>query len=84
MQSFFSGGVAGVVAKTTVAPFERIKIIYTASNQRFSYKSAFFKGIEIVKNEGWRSLWRGNIINCTRVFFYSSIVAEGYVAIRSL
>ena len=28
VKSFISGGIAGVCAKTTIAPFERIKILF--------------------------------------------------------
>ena len=75
-QSFVSGGIAGVIAKTTVAPLERIKIIFMTSSETFHYKAAILKAREVVRQEGIKSLWRGNVIQCLRVFFYSSIVDE--------
>lgn len=84
MHSFVSGGIAGVIAKTSIAPLERIKFIYMTSSDRFSYRSAVKKAVEIVNTEGLWSLWRGNILNCTRIFFYSSIVVEVDKAIRNV
>lgn len=74
-QSFISGGISGVLAKTTIAPLERIKIIYLISNESFRYMAAIQKTREVVKQEGVLSLWRGNALQCFRVFFYSSIVS---------
>ncbi len=76
-KSFVSGGIAGVVAKTTIAPFERIKIIFMTSSEQFSYRKAFLKSVEIYKQDGPASLWRGNTLTCSRIFFYSSIVGLG-------
>ncbi len=75
IQSFVSGGIAGVLAKTAIAPFERIKFIYMTSSESFRYKAALQKTAEIVRTEGFFSLWRGNIVNCTRIFVLSAIVA---------
>jgi Mitochondrial carrier protein len=41
MKSFVSGGLAGIVAKTAIAPFERVKVIFQTSSEQFSYKKAF-------------------------------------------
>lgn len=32
VKSFISGGIAGVVSKTMVAPIERVKYLYLVSN----------------------------------------------------
>ena len=39
--SFISGGIAGMASKTTIAPFERIKLLYMTRSIKFTYKSAF-------------------------------------------
>jgi hypothetical protein len=74
MQSFFSGGVAGVIAKTTVAPIERVKLIFVTSRTQFRYIDGVKKFYEIYSTEGFISLWRGNALACLRTFFYAAIV----------
>lgn len=83
-KSFFSGGVAGVVAKTSIAPFERVKIIFMASSESFTYKKGFLKAFELYKQDGLLSLWRGNTLTCGRIFIYSSIVDTVHIAIWRL
>lgn len=74
LQSFFSGGVAGVIAKTTVAPIERVKLIFITSKQEFRYLLGLKKFRELYQTEGFFSLWRGNALSCLRTFFYAAIV----------
>ena len=76
IQSFVSGGIAGVIAKTTIAPIERIKIIYLATSEEFHYRTGLEKAIKITKECGIMSLWRGNILSCSRTFFYAAIVVS--------
>lgn len=59
----FSGGVAGALAKTVVAPLERIKLL----NQAGQSAGAFSTLYKVVHNEGWRALWRGNGVNVIRM-----------------
>lgn len=61
-----TGGISGGISKTFIAPLERVKLIIQTNPTRF-------KGIidcftTIPKNEGFKSLWRGNWINITRYF----------------
>lgn len=74
MQSFISGGIAGVVAKSAIAPFERVKLIFMTSKEKFTYAAAFKKLAELYETEGFLALWRGNLMTCIRIFFYASIV----------
>jgi len=59
------GGVAGSVAKTAVAPFERLRIMAQTGN---GSKSMFGTARVILDKEGPVGLWRGNLVNCLRVF----------------
>ena len=54
--SFISGGVAGVVAKSVVAPVERVKLIFQTDHRTFTYSKGFSLFKEIVKEEGVLSL----------------------------
>lgn len=75
MTSFVSGGLAGVTGKSSIAPADRLKLIYVTSQEKFTYSGAFVKAQELIKNEGSiRALWRGNTISCARIFPYAAIV----------
>jgi len=60
-----SGATSGVVTKTGTAPLERIKIL--SQNNKGEATNMFRMGAQAVKQEGIRSLWKGNAANCLRV-----------------
>lgn len=60
------GGIAGALAKTAIAPLERLRLLkQTGSTGRQSIVSATFV---ICQNESLLGFWRGNWMNCVRVF----------------
>jgi len=72
---FLMGGVSAAVSKTAAAPIERIKLLI--QNQDEMIKSGRlatpYKGIgdcfsRVIKEEGFGSLWRGNLANVLRYF----------------
>ncbi|KAJ7563181.1 hypothetical protein O6H91_03G099500 [Diphasiastrum complanatum] len=72
---FLMGGVSAAVSKTAAAPIERVKLLI--QNQDEMIKSGRlsepYKGIgdcfsRTIKNEGFISLWRGNLANVIRYF----------------
>jgi len=72
---FLMGGVSAAVSKTAAAPIERIKLLI--QNQDEMIKSGRlaspYKGIadcsrRVVAEEGFVSLWRGNLANVIRYF----------------
>jgi solute carrier family 25 (adenine nucleotide translocator) protein 4/5/6/31 len=72
---FFMGGVSAAVSKTAAAPIERIKLLI--QNQDEMIKSGRlaepYKGIgdcfrRVIAEEGFVSLWRGNMANVLRYF----------------
>ncbi|EGV60130.1 hypothetical protein PSN45_002129 [Yamadazyma tenuis] len=73
--SLIAGGVAGAVSRTVVSPFERAKILLQlqgpGSNQ--AYNGMFATIFKMYSDEGWRGLFRGNTLNCIRIFPYSAI-----------
>jgi len=72
---FLMGGVSAAVSKTAAAPIERVKLLI--QNQDEMIKSGRlsepYKGIgdcfsKVIRNEGFISLWRGNLANVLRYF----------------
>ncbi|XP_038058010.1 ADP/ATP translocase 3-like [Patiria miniata] len=74
MKDLMAGGTAAAISKTAVAPIERVKLllqVQAASTQIAADKQ--FKGIvdcfsRVVKEQGFTSLWRGNLANVIRYF----------------
>jgi len=69
-----AGGSAGAIARTCVAPIERVKIIFQV-NKGGQYKSL---GPQLVREEGILSLWKGNSAAVIRVIPYMSLTFLGY------
>jgi solute carrier family 25 (adenine nucleotide translocator) protein 4/5/6/31 len=72
---FLMGGVSAAVSKTAAAPIERVKLLI--QNQDEMLKSGRlsepYKGIgdcfrRVIAQEGFASLWRGNLANVLRYF----------------
>ena len=56
------GGVAGAVSRTATAPLE----LYKIQRQNQYIKDASIRSV--LKKEGIRYLWKGNMTNCIRIF----------------
>lgn len=74
LKDFLAGGVSAAIAKTAVAPIERVKLLLQvqAANKQISPEKAY-KGIidcflRIPKEQGIMSYWRGNLANVIRYF----------------
>jgi len=65
------GGVAGSLAKTIVAPAERVKMSFQITNRPFTLTRAWYKFCEMVRYDGVRSLWRGHSTMLVRVAPYA-------------
>ena len=82
LSSFFSGGIAGVVAKTAIAPIERVKFLFIVktflwrqtSHRQFTYRHFTADFLHIINRHGLRNLWRGNLMNVARVFPHAAVV----------
>eukprot|EP00357_Protocruzia_adherens_P003540 CAMPEP_0115003356 /NCGR_PEP_ID=MMETSP0216-20121206/18565_1 /TAXON_ID=223996 /ORGANISM="Protocruzia adherens, Strain Boccale" /LENGTH=310 /DNA_ID=CAMNT_0002369151 /DNA_START=50 /DNA_END=982 /DNA_ORIENTATION=+ len=69
---FIAGAVAGAVSKTTVAPMERIKILFQTTHRKFTWASYFSEAHRVYQEEGFRAFWRGNQATMTRIVPYSA------------
>lgn len=82
-RSGLAGGVAGCVAKTAIAPLDRVKILFQAQNpeyQKYSGKwtGVFIAGREIVRNDGVMALFQGHSATLLRIFPYAAIKYMAY------
>jgi solute carrier family 25 protein 42 len=71
--SFLAGGAAGALAKTCIAPLDRLKILFQVSNIPFSTRAVIAEMVRMYKYEGISSLFRGNLAQVVRVYPYSGI-----------
>jgi hypothetical protein len=63
----FFGGLAGIIAKSTTAPLDRLKIIFQTTQYKFTWKNLFLESNRLIKNEGgYHKLWKGNSIQIAR------------------
>lgn len=73
IRNIIAGGVAGMIAKSIVAPFDRIKILYQVSSAKFYLRNIPAIARRIIKEEGSKALWKSNTATMIRVFPYSGI-----------
>ncbi|XP_017877834.1 ADP/ATP translocase 3-like [Ceratina calcarata] len=74
--SFIISGILAVTFRTMTAPLERVKLILQtqasshqiAHSDRTAYRGITNAFIRIPKEQGFFSLWRGNLINICRYF----------------
>ncbi|XP_004501315.1 adenine nucleotide transporter BT1, chloroplastic/mitochondrial [Cicer arietinum] len=59
-----SGAIAGAVSRTTVAPLETIRTHLMVGSSGHSSTEVFQN---IMKSDGWKGLFRGNLVNVIRV-----------------
>lgn len=83
VRSGLAGGIAGCVAKTAIAPLDRVKILFQAQNpdfQKYSGKwlGVFTAGREIVNNQGIMALFQGHSATLLRIFPYAAIKYMAY------
>jgi len=74
MTDFLIGGVSAAVSKTIVAPIERVKLLLQVQDASSTIKAEDrYNGIvdcfqRVIKEQGFASLWRGNLANVVRYF----------------
>ena len=71
---FVSGGFAGMIAKTAVAPIDRVKFLFMGTIRDFTAKTLHSELKRILAEEGVKSFWKGNLAQIIRVFPYSGMV----------
>ena len=73
VESVACGSIAGVVAKTAIAPAERVKMSFQVTRDKFTLLEALRRGRHMAVHDGVISLWRGHSTTVLRVAPYSGI-----------
>ncbi|SCU97673.1 LAMI_0F10924g1_1 [Lachancea mirantina] len=87
LKSGLAGGMAGSVAKTLVAPLDRIKILFQTSNPHYLKYSGSMMGLvragsHIRLNDGIRGFYQGHSATLLRIFPYAAIKFIAYEQVR--
>ncbi|GMG40219.1 unnamed protein product [Ambrosiozyma monospora] len=89
VRSGLAGGIAGMSAKTLIAPLDRVKILFQTSNPQYKQFSGSFRGMfraidSIYSTDGIRGLYQGHSATIMRIFPYAAIKFVCYEQIRTL
>ncbi|KAF2861021.1 putative mitochondrial carrier protein [Piedraia hortae CBS 480.64] len=87
-RSLGAGGIAACAAKTVVAPLDRVKILFQASNPQFQKYTGSWSGAvraicDIYRSDGGRGLFRGHSATLLRIFPYGGIKFMVYEQTRA-
>jgi len=87
IKQFVCGGIAGMTARTTVAPIDRVKLIIQTAMTRGKAEAGERGIIATARHEiskgGILSMWKGNFTNCIRVFPYAALQFASYERYKS-
>ncbi|KAG5518750.1 hypothetical protein PMAC_002719 [Pneumocystis sp. 'macacae'] len=89
MKTSIAGGISGCMAKTVIAPLDRVKILFQTANPHYLEYSRmrfgfFLAGKNIWKKEGIRGLFQGHSVTLIRVFPYAAIKFLSYEKYRNI
>lgn len=89
VRSFIAGGMAGCAAKTTVAPLDRVKILFQTSNPQFAKYSGSWVGVaramgDIYARDGMMGLFRGHSATLLKIYPYAAIKFVAYEQYRAI
>ena len=83
LRSGLAGGIAGCAAKTAIAPLDRVKILFQASNPDYQKYSGRWLGVvdamrRIVDQQGLMGLFHGHSATILRIFPYAAVKYMAY------
>ncbi|GAA5863762.1 hypothetical protein JCM3774_001150 [Rhodotorula dairenensis] len=89
LTSGFAGGIAGCVAKTSVAPLDRVKILFQTRSPDYQKYAGTWTGVfraskDIYAETGIRGLLQGHSATLIRIFPYAAIKFMAYDQIHSM
>lgn len=79
LRRLVSGAIAGAVSRTSVAPLETIRTHLMVGSCGHSTTEVFQ---DIMKTEGWKGLFRGNLVNVIRVAPSKAIELFAYDTVK--
>ncbi|XP_077984921.1 solute carrier family 25 member 43-like [Glandiceps talaboti] len=72
LQNFACGGIAGIASRTLTSPLDVVKILAQVGTK--DTKQGFLRTFpNLVRNEGIRAFWKGNLLGCLRLFPFSAV-----------
>ena len=83
-KTFLAGGIAGMCAKTTTAPLDRLKILLQARNVHYRHYSVLTALMAIGRKEGFLGYYKGNGAMMVRIFPYAAIQFMSYEQFKRL
>uniref|UniRef100_A0A8C6KUX0 Solute carrier family 25 member 25a n=1 Tax=Nothobranchius furzeri TaxID=105023 RepID=A0A8C6KUX0_NOTFU len=79
-----AGGGAGVVSRTCTAPLDRLKVMMQVYGTRTNNMCIMSGLMQMIKEGGMRSLWRGNGVNVIKIAPESALKFMAYEQIKRL
>ena len=78
LRFLIAGGLGGIASRTATAPFELLKVQSQISGE----PTRMFDSLtQIHREHGVRGLFRGNLLNCLRVFPFTGIICLFYAGV---
>lgn len=89
LRSGLAGGMAGISAKSLIAPLDRVKILFQTNNPHYKQYVGSFEGLiraikHIYSKDGILGLYQGHSATLLRIFPYAAIKFIGYEQIRNV
>ncbi|XP_053182230.1 calcium-binding mitochondrial carrier protein SCaMC-2-A [Scomber japonicus] len=79
-----AGGAAGAVSRTCTAPLDRVKVMMQVYGSRTNNMCIMSGLMQMIKEGGIRSLWRGNGVNIIKIAPESALKFMAYEQIKRL
>ncbi|XP_068455038.1 calcium-binding mitochondrial carrier protein SCaMC-2-A [Clinocottus analis] len=79
-----AGGGAGAVSRTCTAPLDRLKVMMQVYGTRTNNMCIMSGMMQMIKEGGMRSLWRGNGVNVIKIAPESALKFMAYEQIKQL
>ncbi|KAK8602457.1 hypothetical protein V6N12_052263 [Hibiscus sabdariffa] len=73
VKELIAGGAAGAIAKTTIAPLERIKILLQTRTDGFQSLGVYQSLKKVLKHEGVMGFYKGNGASVIRIIPYAAL-----------
>lgn len=77
------GGLAGLAAKTAEAPVDRMKVLFQTGPDAFTWRGGVQVMADVVRREGWRGLWKGNVVAAARQVPFAGVNYAAREAIKT-